>query len=484
MFDLRPVGYVIGLLVATLGVSMAIPLAADLLEGRGQSSTFAVSALITILSGGMLMLSCAQQRKPGLSIKQTFLLTTMTWLVLPAFGAIPFWVGAPDASITDAYFEAMSGLTTTGSTVFSGLDTMPAGTLLWRSMLQWFGGIGIIVVALAFLPSLRVGGMQIFKSEAFDTFGKILPRAAQIASSITWIYLVITLACLLCYTWNGMSGFDALIHALTTVSTGGFSSYDTSLGHFPPQVEYTATVFMLLASLPFVRFVQLASGNPRALIGDAQVRAYFLVIAVTVAVLTLWVAFIHDHGDGLEASFRESLFNSVSILSGTGYASVDYQEWGAFSIAVFFFIGLIGGCAGSTACSVKIFRYQLLLAVLKAQIRRIHSPSGIFKARYDGKPITEEVVSSVMAFFVMFFLSLAVFAVLLSLLGLDPVTAISGSATALANIGPGLGDQIGPAGNFAGLSDATKWVLVAAMLIGRLEVMSVYVLFTFAFWKR
>lgn len=484
MFDMRPVGYVIGLLVATLGVSMAIPLGADLVENRGEVSTFAVSALITILSGGMLMLSCAQQRKPGLSIKQTFLLTTLTWAVLPAFGAIPFLVGEPDASVTDAYFEAMSGLTTTGSTVFTNLDRMPAGTLLWRSMLQWFGGIGIIVVALAFLPSLRVGGMQIFKSEAFDTFGKILPRAAQIASSITWIYLVITLACLLAYAWNGMSAFDALIHALTTVSTGGFSSYDTSLGHFPPQVEYTATLFMLLASLPFVRFVQMASGNPQALFRDTQVRGYLLVIGMTVILLTLWVAVIHGHGEGFEASFREALFNSVSIISGTGYASVDYQDWGAFSIAVFFLIGLIGGCAGSTACSVKIFRYQLLLAVLVAQIKRIHSPSGIFKARYEGKPITDEVVSSVMAFFVMFFLSLAVVAVILSLLGLDPVTAISGAATALANIGPGLGGTIGPSGNFSTLSDPAKWVLAIAMLIGRLEVMSVYVLFTVAFWRR
>lgn len=482
MFDLRPVGYVIGLLVAMLGVSMLLPLAADMIEQRGETPTFAVTTLLTILSGSLMMLSCAQQRKPGLSLKQTFLMTTMTWLVLPAFGALPFWIGEPNATITDAFFEAMSGLTTTGATVFEELEQLPAGTLLWRSMLQWFGGIGIIVVALAFLPSLGIGGMQIFKSEAFDTFGKILPRAAQIASSITWIYLVITLACLISYAWAGMSGFEALNHAMTTVATGGFSTHDDSIGHFGPQVEYVATVFMILASLPFVRFIQMTAGNGRALFGDSQVRSYASLIVVTVMALSLWVTF--QHGQNFSDSFRESLFNAVSILSGTGYASTDYQAWGAFAIAVFFLIGLIGGCAGSTACSVKIFRYELLFSVLLAQIRRIHSPSGIVKARYDGKPITDEVVSSVMAFFVMFFLTLAVVAVILSFVGLDPVTAISGASAALANIGPGLGDRIGPAGNYAGLPETAKWVLAMAMLIGRLEVMSVYVLFTVTFWRR
>ncbi len=482
MFDLRPVGYVIGLLVAMLGVSMLLPLAADMIEQRGETPTFAVTTLLTILSGSLMMLSCAQQRKPGLSLKQTFLMTTMTWLVLPAFGALPFWIGEPNATITDAFFEAMSGLTTTGATVFEELEQLPAGTLLWRSMLQWFGGIGIIVVALAFLPSLGIGGMQIFKSEAFDTFGKILPRAAQIASSITWIYLVITLACLISYAWAGMSGFEALNHAMTTVATGGFSTHDDSIGYFGPQVEYVATVFMILASLPFVRFIQMTAGNGRALFGDSQVRSYASLIVVTVMALSLWVTF--QHGQNFSDSFRESLFNAVSILSGTGYASTDYQAWGAFAIAVFFLIGLIGGCAGSTACSVKIFRYELLFSVLLAQIRRIHSPSGIVKARYDGKPITDEVVSSVMAFFVMFFLTLAVVAVILSFVGLDPVTAISGASAALANIGPGLGDRIGPAGNYAGLPETAKWVLAMAMLIGRLEVMSVYVLFTVTFWRR
>ena len=482
MIDFRPVGYVIGLLIAVLGIAMLVPLAADLIEGRGEAGTFAVSGLITILTGGILFLACSERRQPGLDIQQTFLLTTGTWLFLPVFGALPFWLGQPHADFTDAFFEAMSGLTTTGATVFNGLDDMPAGTLLWRALLQWFGGVGIIVVALAFLPTLKVGGMQLFRSEAFDTFGKILPRAAEIAASISMIYCGITLACVLAYTWTGMHSFDALVHALTTVSTGGFSNYDTSLGHFDPQVEYVATIFMFLASLPFVRFIQLTSGSPGALFGDSQVKSYIKVIGVVVVALTLWVTLVF--GQDFEDSFRESLFNAVSIISGTGYASVDYQEWGSFAVVVFFLIGLIGGCAGSTACSVKIFRYELLLSAIMTQSRRIHSPNAVFVARYDGHPVAEEVINSVMAFFVMFFLSLAVVAISLSLLGLDALTSISGAATALANIGPGLGDQIGPSGNFSGLPDAAKWILAIAMLVGRLELMSVYVLFTLAFWRR
>lgn len=482
MVDFRPVGYVIGLLVAVLGASMLLPLAADFVEGRGEAATFAIASLITTLTGGLLVLACADQRQSGLDIQQTFILTTATWLVLPIFGALPFVLGAPDVSFTDAFFESMSGLTTTGATVFVGLEKLPAGTLLWRALLQWFGGVGIIVVALAFLPSLKVGGMQIFRSEGFDTFGKILPRAAEIASSISYIYIGLTLACVLAYAWSGMTGFEALLHALTTVSTGGFSSYDASIGHFGPSVEYVAVVFMIIASLPFIRFVQMMGGNVRPILADSQVRSYFTTIFIVVLVVTFWVN--ANSGEAAETAFRRTLFNVVSIISGTGYASVDYQVWGSFAVVVFFLIGLIGGCAGSTACSVKVFRFELLFAVIRSQVRRIHSPNGMFEPRYEGRTVTDDVINSVMAFFVMFFLTLAVVAVSLSLMGLDPITSVSGAAAALANIGPGLGDTIGPAGNYSSLPVGAKWLLAMTMLVGRLELMSVYVLFTIAFWRR
>ncbi|XDA99388.1 TrkH family potassium uptake protein [Sulfitobacter sp. LCG007] len=481
MIDLRPVGYVIGLLVAILGLTMILPLLVDLVDNRGNWPVFARSALITVLSGGLIALSCSNAVKEGLTIQQTFLLTVAVWIALPLFGAIPFVLGATQARFVDAFFEAMSGLTTTGSTVFVGLDDLPRGILLWRGILQWLGGIGIIVVAMVFLPELRVGGMQIFKSEAFETMGKILPRAGQIASQISTIYISLTLICTMTYITLGMNTFDATVHALTTLSTGGFSNYDASFGMFQGNLEYAAAFFMVLAALPFVRYVQLINGNARPLWRDTQVHTFLAIIAILVVVMTVVLTRIFPHH--WEKSMREALFNITSVMTGTGYASVDYMTWGPFLISIFFFAGLIGGCAGSTACSIKIFRYQLLFASIRMQVRKIRSPNGVFLARYNRRPITEDVLSSVMSFFMFFVLTLGLVSVALSLTGLDFITSISGAATALANVGPGLGAQIGPAGNFAGLNDAAKWILAFAMLVGRLEVMVVYVILTVRFWR-
>jgi len=480
MIDMRPVGYVIGLLVMALGLTMVLPLLVDIAEARGQWPVFAQSAIITMLMGGLVALACRNGVEGGLTIQQTFLLTTGVWVVLPIFGALPFVFGVTELSLVDAVFEAMSGLTTTGSTVLSGLDNLPKGLLFWRGLMQWLGGVGIIVVAMVFLPELRVGGMQIFRTEAFDTMGKILPRATQIAASISSIYIAITFACILSYLMTGMGTFDATVHALTTVSTGGFSNYDASFGTFSGPAEWVATVFMILAALPFVRYVQLMNGSS-ALFGDSQVRGFLLTIGLLIVLTAAVLLAIFPHHP--EQALREAAFNITSIMSGTGYASVDYMKWGPFLISVFFFIGLIGGCAGSTACSIKIFRYQLLFASIKAQLRRIHSPHGVFIPRYQGRPVTDEVLNSVMSFFVFFVVTLGVMAVVLSLTGLDFTTSISGAATAVANIGPGLGDIIGPSGNFAPLNSTAKWVLIAGMLIGRLEVLTVYAIFTFAFWR-
>ncbi len=481
MIDMRPVGYVIGLLVTALGLTMLLPLVVDIAEARGQWPVFAQSMIITMLIGGLVALACRNGVSGGLTIQQTFLLTTGVWLVLPFFGALPFIIGSTELSIVDAVFEAMSGLTTTGSTVLSGLDDMPKGLLMWRGVMQWLGGVGIIVVAMVFLPELRVGGMQVFRTEAFETMGKILPRATQIATSISSVYILITFGCILAYLMTGMNTFDATVHALTTVSTGGFSNYDASFATFSGSAEWVATVFMILAALPFVRFVQLMNGN-RALFGDSQVRVFMLTIGFLIIMTAVVLLAIFPHHP--EQALREAAFNITSIMSGTGYSSVDYMNWGPFLISVFFFIGLIGGCAGSTACSIKIFRYQILFSSIKTQLRRIHSPHGVFRPLYQGRPIDEDdVLNSVMSFFLFFVVTLGVMAVVLSLTGLDFTTSISGAATALANIGPGLGDIIGPSGNFAPLNDTAKWVLIAGMLIGRLEVLTVYAIFTLAFWR-
>ncbi|MEX5726968.1 trk system potassium uptake protein TrkH [Rhodovulum iodosum] len=481
MFDLRPVGYVIGLLVAVLGATMLLPMALDIYQGNGHWDVFFQSAVISTLSGGLIALACANGVEDRLSIQQTFVLTTGVWLALPVFAALPFVLGATEARYVDAFFEAMSGLTTTGATVFSGLDSLPQGLLLWRSMLQWFGGVGIIVVAMVFLPELRVGGMQIFRSEAFDTGGKVLPRAVEIASHISWIYLVLTVICALSYNAVGLPPFDALNHALTTIATGGFSTHDASFGLYQGVPEYVAAVFMILASLPFVRYVQLLAGQARPMLRDSQVHIYLATIAVFVLVIAAFR--VIANGDQYERAFREGIFNVTSIISGTGYSSVDYQLWGNFPVVLFFFIGLIGGCAGSTSCSIKIFRYQLLFSAILVQIKKIYAPHGFFQPRYQGRPVDDEVLSSVMSFFVYFVVTLGTITVLLGATGLDATTALSGAAATLANIGPGLGDQIGPSGNFAGLNDTAKWIMSAAMLIGRLELMAVYVMLTLQFWR-
>ncbi|MEL6800995.1 MAG: TrkH family potassium uptake protein [Pseudomonadota bacterium] len=481
MIDLRPVGYVVGLLVAALGATMVVPLFIDVVAENGHWTAFLEASIITTLTGGLLALACANGVTDRLSIQQTFLLTTGVWFMLPVFGALPFALGATEARFVDAFFEAMSGLTTTGSTVFSDLETLPHGLLFWRGMLQWFGGIGIIVVAMVFLPELRIGGMQIFRSEGFDTFGKILPRATEISSRISVIYFTLTFTCAMAYAIAGMNSFDAVTHAMTTVATGGFSNYDASFATFGPGVEYVAVVFMLLAALPFVRFVQLVAGSAQPLFQDSQIRTFFGIVLALVAIVTLWLWLLA--GTPSEAAFRKALFNVTSIMTGTGYASTNYMVWGAFPVVLIFFAGLIGGCAGSTSCSIKVFRYQLLFSSIKAQIRRIHSPNGVFAPRYAGRPVSEDVLSSVMAFFVLFIVSLGLLSVALGATGLDFITSVSGAAAALANIGPGLGDQIGPAGNFGGLNDTAKWLLIAGMLIGRLELMAVYALLTVTFWR-
>ncbi len=481
MIDLKPVGYLIGILVAALGTSMLVPMGIDLWAANGHAGVFLESAIITVLVGGLIALASANSVTGRMTVQQIFILSTGVWAVLPLFGAIPFMRGAFEASFTDAYFEAMSGLTTTGATVFSGLDETPLGLLLWRSMLQWFGGIGIIVVAMAFLPELRVGGMQIFRSEAFETDGKVLPRAAEIASRISIVYVVLTITCVLAYLVSGFSLFNAINHALTTISTGGFSTHDASFGNYQGAPEYVASVFMVLASLPFVRYVQLLAGTARPIYRDSQVRVFLVVNLILIVIVATYR--LVANGDHFGHAFREATFNITSIITGTGFASVDYQLWGAFPTALFFFIGLIGGCAGSTCCSVKIFRYQILVSAITTQIRRIHSPHGVFQMRYAGQSLTEDVLSSVTAFLTLFFVSLGVTSVLLSATGLDFVTSISGAATAIANVGPGLGDIIGPSGNFASLNEPAKWILLSAMLMGRLELMVVFVLFTSRFWR-
>ncbi len=476
----KPVLLVNGTMTGILALFMLVPAAVDADAGNPDWQVFLIAAFLTGFAGGIVAL--ASRGGGDLNIRQAFLLTTTTWITLPAFAALPFAFSELDLSYTDSFFEAMSGLTTTGSTVISGLDDAPPGLLIWRAILQWLGGIGIIVTGVAILPMLRIGGMQLFRTESSDTSDKALPRAAEISLAISLIYAALTLICAIAMWLAGMGPFDAVAHAMTTVATGGFSTRDASLGYFDSAaLDVVVTVFMLIGCLPFLLFLQAVRGQPLALWRDQQVRWFLAIVAIAVAVMTLWLAATGEAP--FLTGLRYAAFNVVSILTGTGYATADYGQWGAFAVVMFFFVMFIGGCAGSTSCSIKVFRFQVLYAAAHAQMSSLLRPHGIFIAHFNRRPITEQVMDSVMSFFFLFALSFAVLAVLLTLLGLDTLTAISGAATALCNVGPGLGPVIGPSGTFAPLPDAAKWLLSAGMLLGRLELFTVLVLFTPTFWR-
>jgi trk system potassium uptake protein TrkH len=468
-------------MIAALGAMMLVPMLIDLAYQDTSWPTFMISSVLVSLLGAVLALS-AYTPKPRLTPRATFLLTALSWVCLSFVAAIPFIMQPLGLSVTDAVFEATSGISTTGATILTGLDELPKGILMWRAILQWIGGVGIIVTALAFLPMLKVGGMQLFRLESSDVGEKILPRAASIASAIGTIYLVLTLACTTGYILTGMNGFDAVAHAMTTVATGGFSTSDASMGGFMEGgSDVVAILFMTLGAMPFGVYMLMAQRKFRSSLLDPQVRAFLMTItafSVTVAGL-YWLSADVEFLRAL----RLSTFNSISIITGTGYATADYQLWGPFAVAFFFAFMFIGGCAGSTACSVKIFRYQVAFEALRSYIFRMPRQHALAPMRYGGKPLPEPVVYSVLAFFFLFFLSFAVTAMTLSLLGLDPVTAWSGAGSAIANVGPGLGDIIGPAGTYAPLPDSAKWVLLTAMIVGRLEIVTALVILSPAFWR-
>jgi len=482
MLDPRPVGYIIGLTTAVLGLLMLFPMALDWAAGNENWPAFLESALITFAAGGLVALASQNAVSRGLTLQDVFLLTTGVWVVLPLFAALPLMLGKPGAGFTDALFETMSGMTTTGTTVFVGLDDLPPGVNLWRGITQWIGGLGIIIIALIFLPVMKVGGMQFFKSEAFDTLGKVLPRSVDISVMLVQIYLVITVACTLTYWALGMSGLEAAVHAMTTIATGGFSTSDASFTKFGGGAEWVAVVFMLLSTLPFIRFIQLVQGTARPLLTDSQVRTYLLWVVLAVLAVALWRIVMQDAA--LEPALRQSAFNVVSIFTGTGYASADVTLWGPFPFVILIIVGFIGGCTSSTGCSVKVFRYQVMFQAISTQLRRLSAPSAVLHVRLDGRSVGEDVITSVIAFFVLFILSFGLLAAGLSMTGLATKTAVTAAWTSIANIGPVFGPEVGPTGAVGDFPLFAKWLMIVGMLVGRLELMSVFVLFTWRFWMR
>lgn len=479
--DLRPVFYVIGILLSTLAAAMIFPVLADLVAGNDDWRVFFLCMIFTAFFGGVLILTNSGERF-HMTVRQTFLLTSLSWVVLALAAAAPFALSDLKMSFTDAMFEAVSGITTTGSTVITGLDNAPPGILLWRAILQWLGGIGIIVMALSVLPFLKVGGMQLFKTESSEN-EKALPRATQLATSIGLIYLMLTVICVFCYKFSGMSSFDSWAHAMTTIATGGFSTFDSSFGNFDTAwAEVTAIVFMLLGGLPFILYVKALRGNWKALFTDTQVRTFLSIVMV--AVLTMITYQIFQNDVPFLESLRRATFNVVSIITGTGYTNGNYGAWGGFAVIMIFFLMVVGGCAGSTTCGIKVFRFQVLYSVTIAQLKQLLHPHGLFTPHYNGNALPKGVASSVMSFFFVYALCFSLLAIGLSFIGLDFMTAMSGAVTAVSNVGPGLGDIIGPGGTFQPLPDSAKWMMSAGMLLGRLELFTVLVLFLPHFWKK
>jgi len=481
MSNYKTVFFTLGILQIVLGLSMIIPIIAQFIYNEFDSS-FISAGIISIIFGALFFISNLDHNKK-LNLPQAFLLTALSWLSVAIFGSLPFIFSSLELNLTDSFFESMSGITTTGSTVIINLDQAPKGILLWRAILQWLGGIGIIIMAITLMPIMNVGGMQLFKVSSNDTAEKILPKSKQISIRLIIIYSILTLVCAFFYKIFGMSYFDSLTHSMTTIATGGFSNYNQSIGYFDSAlIEITSMIFILLGSIPFIAYIKFLNGNKKIFFSDSQVKTFFKVILFSIIILLIYLTLINK--SLFDISLRSISFNVISILTGTGYVTKDFDQWGDFPLIFFLILMFIGGCAGSTACGIKIFRIQLLYHFLLNQLKKIIYPRGVFVIKYDKNNIDDKFMSSVISFIYLYIIIFFCLGAILSLTGLDFVTSISGAATAISNVGPGLGEIIGPNGNFSTLPNASKWALSLGMILGRLELFAILVLFIPSFWRK
>ena len=478
MSNYKTVFFTLGILQIILGIFMLIPVITQFFYDDIDSS-FLGSSIVTIIFGTLFFLSNLDHNKK-LNLQQAFLLTALSWLSIAIFGSLPFVFSNLNFSFTNAFFESMSGITTTGSTIISNLEIIPKGILLWRAILQWLGGIGIIVMAITLMPIMNVGGMQLFKITSNDSSEKILPKSKQIALRLIFIYLFLTTLCAFSYKMLGMNLFDSITHSMTTIATGGFSNYNESIGFFNSiSIETSAMIFIILGSLPFIAYIKFLNGDKKIFFTDIQIKTFLKVVLISIIILSIFLIL----NNSAEFNFRSILFNIISILTGTGYVNAQFDNWGGFPIILFIILMFIGGCAGSTTCGIKIFRIQILYSFFVNQIRKIIYPKGIFVLKYDQNPVDDKFIASIISFIYLYLVIFFVIAALLSLSGLDFITSISGAATSISNVGPGLGSTIGPNGNFSSLPDISKWILSLGMILGRLELFAILVLFLPSFWK-
>ena len=477
----KTVFFLIGILLIVLGASMLAPYSVQILYEEN-SHSFISSSFVTIFIGILFVLANLEEEFK-LNLRQTFLFSTLAWLMVAIFGSLPFMLSSSEFSLSEAFFESMSGITTTGATIISDLDNSPKSILLWRAIMQWLGGIGIVVMAITILPLLKVGGMQLFKMEGPDSTEKILPRTIEVATIIISTYIALTFFCGLFYWLFGMTIFDSICHSMTTIATGGFSTHNDSIGFFKnSNIEIIASIFIILGSIPFISYLKFSQGNRKVFFSDVQIKGLIYLLAISIAVMFSYLLFINFESSLID-KIRISSFNVISILSGTGYVTDDFGLWGKFSLVFFLFLMFIGGCAGSTACGIKIFRLQMLLIFLRDQVKKLIHPNSVIITKYNNQKISDDFIKSVIIFIFTFLFIFLIIAMLLSISGLDFITSISGAASSISNVGPGLGDMIGPNGNYKNLPDLSKWILSAGMLLGRLELFAVLVLFFPSFWR-
>ncbi len=479
-----PVYKALGMIVMLFGLTMLLPLGLSYAAADGAQSAYDESFALTMLCGALLW-HRHRGVKRELAVRDGFLMVVLVWTVLPAFAAIPFMIQL-GASFTDAYFESVSGLTTTGSTVFSGLDTLPMSINLWRHQLVWVGGMGLIVLAVAILPLLGIGGRQMFKAETPGPMkdAKMTPRIAETAKGLWLVYLGISAACVVGYRWAGMSWFDAVCHAFSTMGLGGFSTHDASFGHFDsPAIEAVAIFFMLLAGINFAtHFVAVSNRSPRAYLSDPEAPWYLGVVGLSILVIAFYIWKGGAYAD-LGTALRHAAFNVISIATTTGYASVDFALWPMFAPLWMLFLSSFATSAGSTGGGIKMIRAILLYKQVYRELLRAMHPAAVYNVRIGTQVAPQPILFAVLAFGFMYMVSVVTMTLMLAFTGLDIITAFTAVVASVNNTGPGLG-QVGPSTTYAILDDFQTWVCTFAMLLGRLEIFTLLVVFTPAFWRK
>ena len=480
MSNYKTVFFTLGVLLIVLGFSMLVPITIQLIYSEF-NSTFIISSIITITFGALFFLANIDHNR-SLSTQQAFLLTALSWIGVAIFGSIPFIFSDLNLSLTDAFFESMSGITTTGATIINNLSDTPKAILSWRAILQWLGGIGIIVMAITLMPIMNIGGMQLLKISSGDSSEKILPKSKQISLRLVLIYFSLTLLCAFFYKICGMNFFDSLTHSMTTIATGGFSNYNQSIGFFESaKIEYVSIVFIILGSIPFISYIKFLSGNRKIVFKDEQIKLFFKLIFFSILILFIYLAIVNK--SIFEIQLRAIIFNVVSILTGTGYVTKEFDQWGNFPLIFFLLLMFIGGCAGSTTCGIKVFRVHMLYFFLKNQLLKIIYPRAIINLKYNNDIVQDKLIASIISFIYLYIIIFFVISALLTLTGLNFITAVSGAASSISNVGPGLGNEIGPNSNYASLPSTSKWILSAGMILGRLEIFAILVIFLPSFWR-